>query len=69
MTGGGGDVHRRILQHVGHDEEADHAPADVHLIELGDTSIASRHRDIPERDIQVVLSCGKQGAGDGDERG
>ena len=62
---GGGDVHWRILQHVGHDEEADHAPADVHLIELGDTSIASRHCNVPERDVQVVLGCA-EGTGDGE---
>jgi hypothetical protein len=50
------DAHRRVLQHVGHDEEPNHASTNVNLIELGDTTIALCDRDIPKGDVEVVFS-------------
>ena len=55
-----GDAHRRVLQHVGDDEKADHAPADVDLVELGHAPIASGHGDLFQRDVQVVFGCGRE---------
>jgi hypothetical protein len=40
------NVHGRVLKHVRYDEEADHATADVHLVELGHAPIAASDGDI-----------------------
>jgi len=48
-------VHRRILQHVGNNEEANHAPSNVDLIQLRNSSVSSCHSDLLQRDIQRVL--------------
>ena len=53
----GGGAHGSILQHVGHDEEADHASANVDLVELRNTAVAPCHCDISQCNIEVVLSC------------
>lgn len=47
--------HGRVLQHVGDDEEPNHAPADVHLVQLGYSSIAAGDRDVLEGNIQVIF--------------
>lgn len=51
-------VHRRILQHVRNNEEANHAPPNVDLIQLRNSSISSCHSDLLQRDIQRVFSYG-----------
>lgn len=51
-------VHRRILQHVRNNEEANHAPPNVDLIQLRNSSVSSCHCDLLQRDIQRVFSYG-----------
>lgn len=44
-------------QHVGNDEEAHVAAADVDLLEVADAAVARRHRDVLELHVHVVLGC------------
>ena len=53
-------IHRCILQHVGHNEEADHAPPDVDLIELRYASVTTCDSNVPQCDVQVVFGCGRE---------
>lgn len=50
------DIHGCILQHIWYNKEANHAAANIHLIELGYTSIASSDGDISECNIQIIFS-------------
>ena len=50
------DLHRCILQHVGYNEKANHASADVDLIKLRNTSIAARYGDVAQSNVEVILS-------------
>ncbi len=47
--------HGGILEHVGNNEEPDHTSPDVYLIQLGYTTVALRHGDVLQRDVQVIL--------------
>ena len=47
--------HRRVLQHVGQDEEADLAAADVDVLKLRRSPVAVRHVDVGELAVHVVL--------------
>ena len=53
-----GDSHRRVLQHIRHDEESNHASTNIHLVQLRYSSIAAGYCDILQGNIEVVLSCG-----------
>ena len=64
----GGDAHGGVLEHVGHDEEADHAAADVDLVQLRNAAVAAGDSDVPERDIEVILRCVRRGRGAGGGR-
>lgn len=44
-----------VPQHVWHDEESHMAAADVDLVEMRDTTVASGDSDILELDVHVVL--------------
>jgi hypothetical protein len=46
-----------VPEHVRHNEESHVAAADVDLVEVGDTAIASSDSDILELNVHVVLSC------------
>lgn len=46
---------RFVPQHVGHNEEAHVAAADVHLLQMADAAVARRHGDVFELDVHVVL--------------
>lgn len=48
-----------VPEHVRHDEEPHVAAANVDLVEMGDTAIASGDGDILELNVHVVLGCGK----------
>ena len=36
-----------------------HATTDVHLLQLRHSPIPRRHRDLPQRNVQRVLGCGR----------
>lgn len=46
---------RNVPQHVWHDKESHMAAADVDLVEMRHTTVASGDRDILELDVHVVL--------------
>lgn len=48
-----------VPEHVRHDEESHVAAANVDLVEMGDTAIASGDGDVLELNVHVVLGCGK----------
>lgn len=47
-----------VPEHVRHDEESHVAAANVDLVEMGDTAIASSDGDVLELNVHVVLGCG-----------
>ena len=49
--------HWRVLQHIRHNEESDHASPDVHLVQLRYSTITSGNSDILEGDVQIILGC------------
>jgi hypothetical protein len=49
------DRHGRVLKHIGDDEESDHAPSYVDLVQLGHAPIAAGDGDVLQRDVQVVF--------------
>jgi len=51
-----GHSHWRVLQHIRHDKETNHASPNVNLIKLGYTSIASRDGDVFQGDVKIILS-------------
>lgn len=55
--GKGKEGNASILQHIRHDEEPDVTSADVDLIQMADTAVARRYRDILELHVHVVLGC------------
>ena len=44
-----------VPEHVGDNEESHVAAANVDLVEMGDTAVASGHRDILQLNVHVVL--------------
>lgn len=48
-------VGRNVPEHVGDDEESHVAAANVDLIEMGDTAVASGDSDILELNVHIVL--------------
>lgn len=49
------DSHGRIRQHVRHDEEPDHAPPDVDLFQLRDSTVTARHGDITQGNVEGIF--------------
>lgn len=52
-----GDLHWGILQHIGDNEETNHAPSYIDLIELGDAAISASHRDVFQGNVEIILRC------------
>jgi len=50
-------IHGGILQHIWDDEETDHAPPDIDLIELRHAAIPSGYRDVFQRDVEIIFRC------------
>jgi len=48
--------HRRVLQHIRDDEKSDHTASDVDLVQLRYAAIAARDGDVPQGDVEVILS-------------
>lgn len=48
-----------VPEHIRHDEESHVAAANVDLVEMGDTAIASGDSDVLELNVHVILGCGK----------
>jgi len=46
-----------VLEHVGHDEEANVAASDIDLVQVADAPVAGGDGDILELDVHVVLGC------------
>ena len=51
------DSHRCIGEHVWHDEQPDHRPANVDLVELGHAAVSLRDCDLFQGHVEIVLGC------------
>lgn len=49
--------HGSISQHIRNDEKANVRAADIDLVEMGDTAVASGDGDVFELDVHVVFGC------------
>ena len=54
------DLSFNVPEHVRHDEESHVAAANVDLVEMGDTAVASGDGDVLELDVHVVFGCRKE---------